>query len=134
MVRNHEPLEPLVPLLLETFERVRKSLGSDDVREASLGWRMKGLHEESLEVGRESFVQPEVRPRRASDEVSKPRVRDLMSDDVDQGSISGEKGRGSEGKAGLEREDEEKRGELEGFRCFFDAILVLTFSIPPSAR
>ena len=60
LVRNNQPLEPPVSLLLETLESVSKSFGSDDVREASLGWRVDGLSEKSLEVSSEPFIEPEV--------------------------------------------------------------------------
>ena len=81
MVRNNEPLEPSVSLLLETLESVRQSFRSDDVRETSLGGRVDRLSEESLEVGGESLVEPKVAAlnRKEENKMSSRDVRRVKS-------------------------------------------------------
>src|SRR5690606_12911609 len=47
------------------------------------------LHDPVLEIDGESFVQPEVAPRRVGDEIARPGVRELVGDERDEGTIAG---------------------------------------------
>jgi hypothetical protein len=55
---DHQPL--VLWLVLVQLERVDERLVADEVREAALGGRVQFLEEETFNVGRPAFVEPEV--------------------------------------------------------------------------